>query len=84
MIDVSKFPLPEIEEITKANRKVGLGIMGWADMLYQLDIPYDSDRALTLASQVMSFINSKAIIASEKLAEKKGAFPNFSKKHLQR
>lgn len=79
VIDVSKFPLPEIEEITKANRKVGLGIMGWADMLYQLDIPYDSDRALTLASQVMSFINSKAIIASEKLAEKKGAFPNFSK-----
>ncbi len=77
VIDVSTYPIPEIEEMAKANRKIGLGVMGWADMLYKLNIPYDSEDALRLSKEVMSFINSKAVTASEMLAREKGAFPNF-------
>ncbi len=77
VIDMNKFPLPQIENMTKANRKIGLGVMGWADMLTQLKMPYNSDRALGLGEKVMSFMQSKAKEMSAKLAEKRGNFPNY-------
>ena len=77
VIDVNKFPLPEIEEITKANRKIGLGVMGWADMLIEMEIKYDSEEAVQLGMRVMQFIQNIGHDMSEKLAGEKGAFPNF-------
>ncbi len=76
-IDVNHYPLPEIEVMHKSNRKVGLGVMGWADILILLGIRYDSRAAFDLARKLMRFINEKGHKASESLASEKGEFPNF-------
>jgi ribonucleoside-diphosphate reductase alpha chain len=77
VIDVNNYPIPEIERIAKGNRRIGLGVMGWAEMLALLNIPYDSNEALAKAEELMSFINAKALEASEELAMERGVFPNF-------
>jgi len=77
IIDVNKYPIAEIEAITRANRKIGLGVMGFADMLVQLGISYDSEEALKKGEEIMSFIQEKSHAVSEKLAGERGAFPNF-------
>ncbi|MBW2539171.1 MAG: vitamin B12-dependent ribonucleotide reductase, partial [Deltaproteobacteria bacterium] len=78
-IDMSKYPIPEINHMAKSNRKIGLGVMGFADMLYQLMVPYNSARALEIAEEVMGFIQKESHAASKYLAAERGIFENFDK-----
>jgi len=79
IIDANRFPLPEIENITKANRKIGLGVMGFAELLIKLKIPYDSEKAVELGDKIMKFISENAKEKSAELGVKRGSFPNFEK-----
>jgi ribonucleoside-diphosphate reductase alpha chain len=78
-IDMSKYPLDKITQMARGNRKIGLGVMGFADMLYQMGIPYNSNGALSLAEEVMSLIQEESRKASIKLAEERGVFKNLEK-----
>lgn len=78
VIDVNPYPLPEIDAAVKANRRIGLGVMGWADLLIALGVPYDSDEALELAERIMRTIHDAGHRATERLAIERGPFPNWS------
>jgi len=77
VIEINNYPLKEIKEITFKNRKIGLGVMGFAEMLYKLEIPYNDERALTIASEIMRYIRKNAVEASIKLAKERGSFPEI-------
>ncbi len=79
VVDVNHYPLPQIKENAQGNRKIGLGVMGWGDLLYQIGVPYDSEEARLLAMQVMKFIQDESHMCSVKLAKEKGCFPNWDK-----
>ena len=75
VVDCNNFPIPEIAEMTKSTRKIGLGIMGLHDMLIQMELPYDSEEGRKVSAQVMQFVQETALSYSEKLANDKGVFP---------
>jgi ribonucleoside-diphosphate reductase alpha chain len=77
VIDMNNYPLAEIRRMTVGNRKIGLGVMGFADMLIALGIPYDSDEALAMAQELMSFVQEESGAASCNLARERGPFPNY-------
>jgi len=77
VIDACKYPLPQITETVRANRRIGLGVMGWADMLYQLRIPYDSEEGVGLAQKIAKFIQEESWQMSRELAKEKGVFPRW-------
>lgn len=79
VLSVNKYPVPEIHKVTEASRKIGLGVMGWAELLIKAGIAYADDAAVDLARQVMSFISKNAIEMSERLAKTRGEFPTFEK-----
>jgi len=77
VIDASRYPLPAITDKVNMNRKIGLGVMGFADLLYQLEVPYNSQEALNLADRIMKFVNAESKSASKQLAKERGPFPAY-------
>jgi len=79
VIDVNKYPLPQIEQMTRANRRIGLGVMGWADLLLRMQVRYDSPAAIKMAERIMAIMRKGSSAASTQLAEERGSFPNIAK-----
>jgi len=79
VIDANKYPLPEIDDLAKRIRRIGLGIMGWADLLVRLGMPYDSDEGVALGRKLMQFIDEESKVASEKLAKQRGTFAEWER-----
>ena len=77
VIDMSRYPLDQIDRMAKGNRKIGLGVMGFADLLIRLGIPYDSEEALQLGARIMQFVREKGWEMSAEIAHERGLFPNF-------
>ncbi|MBU2458875.1 MAG: adenosylcobalamin-dependent ribonucleoside-diphosphate reductase [Nanoarchaeota archaeon] len=78
VIDVNNYPIAQIEEMAKKNRRIGLGVMGWAEALVKLNLPYNSMEALEKAEELMEFINMTCLRSSEELADQRGVFPSFN------
>jgi ribonucleoside-diphosphate reductase alpha chain len=79
VIEMNKYPLDKIEEMSKANRRIGLGLMGFADLLIKMGIKYDTGKARNMGGKIAKFLKKEAVNASEKLAEERGSFPNIEK-----
>lgn len=79
VIEINRYPFPELKEMALANRRIGLGVMGFAEMLIMMDIPYDSPKAIETSEKIMSHIQRESIKASQELGKQKGNFPNFDK-----
>src|SRR6266705_724289 len=79
VIDANKYPLTDIDDLAKRIRRIGLGVMGWADLLVRLGIAYDSDEGVALGRRMMEFVDEEAKAASEKLAEQRGVFPEWER-----
>lgn len=79
VIDASRFPLERITDMVNSNRKIGLGVMGWADLLFLMNTPYDSQQAIDLAEKLMDFINVESRLVSMQLAQERGAFPEYER-----
>jgi ribonucleoside-diphosphate reductase alpha chain len=79
VIEANKYSLPQIKDITFGNRKIGLGVMGFADLLIKLKIPYNDAKAITTAKNIMKFLHQESLNASQCLAEERGLFPNYAR-----